>query len=132
MRMTWDKLVGRGLALLLIVLFAAPCIACDDAVGPWLARGDGAVRMAAGVTHADGVRHATAEDALSCACLSDASKVRAEQPAMERVAPCPVLLPSLAAPAPPAPAFVARPEPVAATPLLLVHATSGDRAPPVR
>lgn len=92
--------MGHALALLLIVLFAVPCIACDDAAGSRLRR-TAPPAPAVSLSHADGIHDAAPHDASPCGCLSDASKVRADRFSADRLLPdAAVALATIAPPLP--------------------------------
>jgi len=133
MRKRWNNLVGRGLVLLLLALFAVPCIACEDAVGRWLSHeGHDAVQSVHCATPGCGcaICEVPHHEAPPCGCLSDTSKVRNDKSLFTPIIPDAVLPPVLVALPEPAIVRVSFAEPVHHPTPLLIHPAVADRAPP--
>ncbi len=133
MRKGLNNLVGRGLALMLLVLFAVPCIGCDDAIDRLLSHsGHDAVEsiLCATPDCGDALCETPHHEAPHCQCLSDTNKVRSDKPLLTPIIAEAVLPPVLVAVPDPVVLHVAPVEPAQLAIPLLVHPAAADRAPP--
>ena len=82
MKSIWDNLVARGLVLMLVALFAVPCVVCDDGIAHFLCQHSHhtvqAIQDAGFGTGCDTCK-TPPQEGPPCQCLSDTSKVHSSR-----------------------------------------------------
>jgi hypothetical protein len=130
---TWNNLVRHTVVLLLLTLFAVPCLACEDAVGRWLCHQSHDAFQAPHIlttTCGRSVRETAHNHAAPCHCLSDTAKVRSDRSPTTQIIPESSPAPLLVTLPEPTPFCVARYKRHFNLPPLLVHPAAAGRAPP--
>jgi hypothetical protein len=133
MKSIWDNLVAHWLVLVLVVLFAMPCLACEDAISHILCpHAQATVQAAHLATLACGcdISGTPHQKAPPCQCLSDASKVHNDRSANASIFPDATVTPIRVALSDPTLVRIADSWRVYILRPLLVHPAVAGRAPP--
>jgi hypothetical protein len=133
MKKRWNNLAARWLVLVLVALFAAPCIACDDGMAHLLCpHAHDAVQAVHLATHGCGcdICGTPHQEAPPCQCLSDTPKVHSYRSQTTLIIPDATVQPTSIRPSTPPPVRVAYSWLVSIVPPLLVHPAAAGRAPP--
>lgn len=133
MRKRCNNLAARGLVVMLLALFAVPCIACDDGIAhllcPHAHETVLSTHIATSGTGCD-ISRTPHQEAPPCQCLSDTSKVYAERSLATQIVPNAVLPPGFIALSEPTRVRVTNSGLVYSLPPLLLHPAAPGRAPP--